>query len=147
LKGFLDCERSQWRAGQDAFEKAIALDPALGNAWLGRGLVRIRQGDRLGGRADLQTAAALEPNRSLLRSYLGKAFDDTRDEVNAQRELALAKQLDAGDPTPSLYSALILHQQLHYNEAARELEQSAELNDNRRVFRSRLLLDQDRAVR
>src|SRR6185295_8152765 len=54
---------------------------------------------------------------------------------------------DAGDPTPWLYSALILHQQLRYNEAATELEKSAELNDNRRVFRSRLLLDEDRAVR
>src|SRR5439155_9327414 len=33
------------------------------------------------------------------------------------------------------------------NEAVRDLEKSQELNQNRRVYRSRLLLDQDRAVR
>jgi len=35
----------------------------------------------------------------------------------------------------------------HINEAVRDLEQSIELNDNRRVYRSAFLLDQDRAVR
>lgn len=147
LKGFLLCEQLQWGAAKQAFEKAIALDPALGNAWLGRGLVRIRLGDPTGGREDLQTAAAMEPNRSLLRSYLGKAFDYTDDQVNANRELALAKQLDAADPTPWLYSALVLRQQFRYNEAVAELERSVTLNDDRRVYRSRLLLDEDQAVR
>ena len=33
------------------------------------------------------------------------------------------------------------------NDAVRDLEKSKELNDNRRLFRSKLLLDQDRAVR
>ena len=147
LKGFLLCAQLQWGAAQEAFEKAIALDPSLGNAWLGRGLVRIRLGDPTAGRADLETAAAMEPNRSLLRSYLGKAFDYTDDQVNAARELALAKQLDAADPTPWLYSALILRQQFRYNEAVAELERSVTLNDDRRVYRSRLLLDEDQAVR
>jgi tetratricopeptide (TPR) repeat protein len=147
MKGFLLCQQSQWNAAKEAFEKAVALDPGLGNAWLGRGLVRIRQGNPTGGREDLQTAAAMEPNRSLLRSYLGKAFDYTDDQVNAKRELALAKQLDAADPTPWLYSALILRQQFRYNEAVDELERSVALNDDRRVYRSRLLLDEDQAVR
>ena len=147
MKGFLLCQQLQWLAAREAFEKAVALDPGLGNAWLGRGLVRIRLGNPTGGREDLQTAAAMEPNRSLLRSYLGKAFDFTDDQVNANRELALAKQLDAADPTPWLYSALILRQQFRYNEAVAELERSVALNDDRRVYRSRLLLDEDQAVR
>src|SRR5206468_11274539 len=33
------------------------------------------------------------------------------------------------------------------NEGVRDLERSQELNNNRRLYRSRLLLDQDRAVR
>jgi outer membrane receptor protein involved in Fe transport len=74
-------------------------------------------------------------------------FDHVRDDANAGRELALAKQLDSRDPTPWLYSALILRQQLRYNEAVTELEESMALNDDRRVYRSRLLLDQDQAVR
>lgn len=147
LKGFLLSAQNHWDQAQEAFEQAIKLDPALSNGWLGRGLIRIRSGDKAGGREDLQTAAALEPNRSVLRSYLGKAFDNERDEKNTERELVLAKQLDPNDPTPWLYSALILRQQLRYNEAIRDLEKSAELNDNRQVYRSRLLLDEDQAVR
>jgi len=147
LKGFLLSAERKWNEAETAFAQAIALDPALGNGWLGRGLLRIRSGDQTGGRDDLQTAAALEPNRSLLRSYLGKGFENVRDGVNAGRELDLAKQLDAHDPTPWLYSALILRQELRYNEAVSDLEKSAGLNDHRQVYRSRLLLDQDQAVR
>ena len=33
------------------------------------------------------------------------------------------------------------------NEAIRDLEKSQELNDNRSVYRSQMLLDQDKAVR
>ena len=107
----------------------------------------MHNGEREAGRADLQTAAALEPNRSVLRSYLGKAFDNAAETAIAQKELRLAKQLDPADPTPWLYSALVLRQQLRYNEAVDDLEKSPALNDNRRVYRSQMLLDQVRAVR
>jgi len=147
LKGFLAAADGKLAPARDAFQKAIDLDGALGNAWLGRGLVRLRAGEREAGRADLQTAAALEPNRSVLRSYLGKAFDNLNETANAQKELHLAEQLDQADPTPWLYSALLLRQQLRNNEAVDDLEKSAALNDNRRVYRSQMLLDQDRAVR
>jgi tetratricopeptide (TPR) repeat protein len=147
LQGFLAAARNRWSAAEEAFERSIRLDPALGNAWLGRGLVRIRRGDKSGGQADLQTAAAMEPNRSLLRSYLAKAFDHERRPELARKELRLAKEVDAGDPTPWLYSALVLRQQLEYNPAIEELEKSQALNDNRGVYRSRLLLDEDLAVR
>jgi tetratricopeptide (TPR) repeat protein len=147
LKGFLAAANGKLNEARDAFQKAIDLDSALGNAWLGRGLVRLRGGEREAGRADLQTAAALEPNRSVLRSYLGKAFDNLHETANVEKELRLAKQLDAADPTPWLYSALVLRQQLRFNEAVDDLEKSAALNDNRRVYRSQMLLDQDRAVR
>ncbi|HZM02421.1 MAG TPA: TonB-dependent receptor [Candidatus Saccharimonadales bacterium] len=147
LKGFLAAARNHLPAAADAFDTAINLDSALGNAWLGRGLISIRQGHSLAGRRDLQTAAALEPNRSELRSYLAKAFDQLGDSAHTAKELALAKQLDPADPTPWLYAALYLRQQLRFNEAIESLEESLALNDNRRVYRSQLLLDQDRAVR
>src|SRR5204863_589967 len=109
--------------------------------------MRARDGDRPSARSYLQTAAAMEPNRSVLRSYLAKGFENVRDATNAVKELRLAKNLDDMDPTPWLYSALLLRQQLRFNEAVEDLERSVELNDNRRVYRSRLLLDQDQAVR
>jgi len=71
----------------------------------------------------------------------------TGDERHAEKEFRLARKLDPADPTALLYSALLLEQQNRVNEAVKALEQSKELNDNRSLFRSRLLLDQDRSVR
>ncbi len=171
LRGFLLAARNKTAEALKAFDQALAVDSKLGHAWLGRGLCRIQQGQSKAGRADLQVAATLEPNRSSFRSYLGKAFHEagsTGDSVwfgstftdyvtkgfrkdtalvQANRELVLAQKLDAHDPTAWLYSALLKQQQNRINEAIRDLERSQALNDNRQVYRSRLLLDQDQAVR
>ncbi|MCL4786609.1 MAG: FecR domain-containing protein [Verrucomicrobia bacterium] len=147
LAGFVELERGRTSAALAAFDRARELDAAFGPAWLGRGLCRLRQRDFAAARAALQAAAALEPQRSLFRSYLGKAASELGDAPAAEKEFALAKQLDANDPTAWLYSALHLWQHNRINEAIRDLETSAELNDHRAVFRSRLLLEEDRAVR
>jgi tetratricopeptide (TPR) repeat protein len=96
---------------------------------------------------DLQTAAVLEPSRSLLHSYLGKGHAQTGAAREALKELNFAKRLDPNDPTPWLYSALQHREENRINAAVSDLEKSLELNENRRVYRSELLLDQDRAVR
>jgi tetratricopeptide (TPR) repeat protein len=147
LMGFLLAAESQVGRALLHFEDAIAQDPALGNAWLGRGLTRIRLGDLTGGIEDLQMAYTLEPQRAVLRSYLGKAFDLNRQPGQAQAELDRARALDPGDPTAWLYAALIQRQDGRVNAAIRDLERSKQLNDNRHLFRSQFLLDQDRAVR
>ena len=99
------------------------------------------------GRLDLQTATALEPNRAFFHSYLGKAFSNVGNESKANLEFERAEKLDPRDPTPWIYSAIEKKQENRINEAVRDLEHSIELNDNRRVYRSQFLLDQDRAVR
>lgn len=147
LRGFLLAGRNRTKDALAAFDQAISLDGHLANAWLGRGLCRIRQGRVADGRTDLLTAAAVEPQRALLRSYLGKAYSDAGDGPRATHELDLARKLDVQDPTPWLYSALQLHQENRVNEAVGALEKSQELNNNRSLYRSGLLLDQDRAVR
>ena len=147
LKGFLLAAQNKTREAIEWFDRALALDSALGNAWLGRGLCRIHRGDDWGGREDLLVAAALEPQRAELRSYLGKAFGDSGDFSRAMKELHLAMKLDPQDPTAWLYSALINQENNRINEGIRDLEKSQQLNDNRSVYRSQLLLDQDQAVR
>jgi tetratricopeptide (TPR) repeat protein len=147
LRGFLLAADNRIAAALAAFDEAIAIDPALGNAWLGRGLCRIRQGRADEGRDDLQVAATIEPQRALLRSYLGKAFSEVGDERHASHELELAQAFDPRDPTARLYSALLNQQRNRVNDGVRDLERSIALNTNRAVFRSQLLLDQDRAVR
>jgi len=147
LKGFLLAAQGKSTEALDYFNQAVAVDGALANAWLGRGLVKIRRGSAPAGRDDLQVAATLEPQRAVLRSYLGKAFSHLGDTRHAEKELALAKTLDPNDPTSWLYSALLHQEENRINEAVNDLQRSKELNDNRSVFRSRLLLDQDQAVR
>ena len=146
LRGFVLSAQNKIGAALESFQQAIEADGALGNGWLGRGLCRIRCGDFSEGRRDLQTAAALEPNRSFLRSYLGKAFSQEYDTLHARRELSLARRLDENDPTPWLYQSWLDYQQNQPNAAVEDLETSQALNDNRAVYRSRFLLDQDRAV-
>src|SRR6185369_11789841 len=140
----------------EAFDHAINLDGSLANAWLGRGLLKIRQSfslftvDLIGypaGIADLQVAATLEPQRSVLRSYLGKAFAEKHDLKHARKELDLARKLDINDPTSWLYSALLDVQENRDNEAVSDLEKSKAMNENRNLFRSQFPLDQDQAVR
>jgi Flp pilus assembly protein TadD len=147
LKGFIQAAQNNPRAAIASFDAALAADAALGNAWLGRGLSRIRTGDMKGGREDLLITAALEPQRAELRSYLGKAYLASGDDAHATKELNLAKKLDPHDPTAWLYSALQKQQNNQINDAIRDLEKSEQLNDNRSVYRSQLLLDQDQAVR
>ena len=147
LEGFLLAAQSRTADAVTWFNRSIAVDSALGNAWLGRGLCRIREGDYHGGRDDLLIAAALEPQRASLRSYLGKAYANTGDFPRATKELQLAKGLDTNDPTAWLYSALLNQDYNRINQAIGDLEKSEELGDNRRVYRSQLLLDQDQSVR
>ncbi len=147
LKGFLAAARGDQTGARTAFDHALALDGAQGDAWLGRGLVRFHSGELDAGLADLQTAVVVEPQRGILRSYLGKAQGEVHDLGRARRELDLARRFDPADPTVWLYSALLRQQHNEINRGIAELETSKKLNDGRSVFRSRLLLDQDRAVR
>lgn len=147
LRGFLLSAQNHTGKAKKAFEQSISLDGALGNAWLGRGLCSIRQGHQLEGRHDLQVATVLEPNRALFHSYLGKAASQAGLNDAGRRDLDFAKQLDPNDPTPWLYSALSDETGNRLNLAISELQESIDRNDNRRLYRSGLLLDQDRAVR
>lgn len=153
LRGFLNAGRNRMRDARGAFERALALDGRLGSAWLGRGLGRIREGDLAGGREDLMVAATLEPQRSLYRSYLGKAYADFVPfavpalGARAADELEIAKRQDPNDPTPWLYSALVRQQENRVGEAIDDLRESMARNENRVLYRSRFGLDQDRAVR
>jgi Flp pilus assembly protein TadD len=147
LQGFVFAYRNQTTEAMAAFNRALAADANLGNAWLGRGLTRIHRGDAAGGREDLLVAAALEPQRGELRSYLAKAYANSNDYQHARKELQLAQGLDPNDPTAWLYLALLNQSGNRINEGISDLEKSEELNDNRSVYRSQLMLDQDQAVR
>jgi tetratricopeptide (TPR) repeat protein len=145
--GFARLTQMQADAAAEAFRKAIRLDSADPLPRLGLGLARIRRGNLAEGRGDIEIAASLDPNNSLVRSYLGKAYYEEKREFLAGSELAIAKELDPGDPTPWLYDAIRDETENRPVEALANLQRSIALNDNRGVYRSRLLLDQDLATR
>ena len=57
-----------------AFEKAIELDQAAPLPRLGLGLAKIRKGCLEEGRKEIEIAVSLDPDNSLIRSYLGKSL-------------------------------------------------------------------------
>ena len=145
--GFAELTRVRTSAAKASFERAIARESRNPLAHLGLGLAKIRDGDLQGGRHDIETAAALDVEDAIIRSYLGKAyFEEKRDGLSAD-QFALAKQLDPRDPTPYLYDAIRKQTVNRPIEALQDLQKSIELNDNRAVYRSRFLLDADLAAR
>ncbi|MGH8650849.1 MAG: FecR domain-containing protein, partial [Gammaproteobacteria bacterium] len=129
------------------FQKAIELDPASPLPRLGLGLAKIRDGDLKEGTQEIEIAASLDPNNSLVRSYLGKAYFEEKRGGLASSEFEIAKQLDPKDPTPWFYDAIHKQTTNRPVEALHDLQKAIELNDNRAVYRSRLLLDEDLAAR
>lgn len=145
--GFASLTKLQFKSAATAFDGAIRLDPAAPLPRLGLGLVKIREGDLAGGRAQIEIATSLDPRASSLRSYVGKAYYEEHRDALAAQQFNFAKELDPNDPTPWFYNAFLLQAQKRPGAALTELQKSMELNDNRGVYRSRLLLDDDLAVR
>ncbi|HEY6001163.1 MAG TPA: FecR domain-containing protein [bacterium] len=129
------------------FEKAIQLDNADPLPRLGLGLSRIRDGRLEEGRRDLEIAMSLDADNALIRSYLGKAYYEEKRDKLAAGQYEMAKSLDPSDPTPYFYGAIQKQTENRPVEALAEMEKAVELNDNRAVYRSRLLLDGDHAAR
>jgi Flp pilus assembly protein TadD len=147
LMGFIRLARGKTEEARTAFEKAISLDSTLADPRLGLGLVRMRRGETFDATAELLFAATLEPRLSLYQSYLAKAFYELREFEQAFTALSVATELDPRDPTPHLYAGIFEDDLNRPGRAVRSYQESIRLNDFRAVYRSRFLLDQDRAAR
>jgi tetratricopeptide (TPR) repeat protein len=145
--GFVQLASFQTKDAAASFDKAVAADAGFPLAHAGRGIAQFRLGHLGTGKEELQTAATLDPAESLYRSYLGKAYYEDEQSKPAGKEFDAAKSLDPNDPTPWLYDAILLQTENRPVEALENLNKSMVLNDNRAVYRSRLLLDEDQAVR
>lgn len=145
--GYAHLSRIDLKAAEEAFQKAIALDQGAPLPRLGLGLLKIRKGSLEEGRREIEAAVILDPGNALIRSYLGKAYYEEKRDARAAEQYEMAMALDERDPTPYLYSAVLHQTKNRPVEALREVQKSIELNDSRAVYRSRLLLDEDLAVR
>jgi len=147
VQGFSHLFRVDTAQAMRHFESAVQLDSTAPLPRQGLGLAKIRSGDLEAGRRDLEIAAILDPSNSLLRSYLGKAYYEEKRPALAGDQFDLAKQHDPKDPTPYFYDALRKQALNRPVEALRDMQQAIELNENRGVYRSKLLLDEDAAAR
>lgn len=147
IDGFVHLQQLRLDSAEAAFHRAITLDATDPLPRLGLGLIEIRHNQVTAGREQLAVAVALDPGQSLLRSYLGKAYQQEERERLASDQYTLAKALDSADPTPWFYSALLARVQNRPFDALDDLHQSIALNGNRAVYRSRLQLDADEATR
>ena len=147
VQGYAELADYRGEQASSSFQRAIELSPADPMAHLGLGLAQISNGQLETGRSELEVAVALDANQALLRAYLGKAyFEEKRTPLDSQ-QYSIAKQLDPHDPTAYLYDGILKQTINRPVEALADLEQSMALNDERAVYRSRLLLDKDRAAR
>jgi tetratricopeptide (TPR) repeat protein len=145
--GFAYLAQVETTQAREAFDQAIAFDQADPLPRLGMGLAIIREGHLREGGEQIEIAASLDPNNSLIRSYLGKTYFEEKRTGLDEREYAIAKELDPNDPTPHFYNAIAKQTTNRPVEALHDYQKAIELNDNRAVFRSRLLLDSDLAAR
>lgn len=145
--GFLQLAQGHTQDAITAFQDAITQDSTLGEPHLGLGIALFRQNDTKAATEEIRKATLLEPTVSLYSSYLGKAFFETQHNELAAKYFAHAKRLDPHDPTPHFYDAIRLQINHQPVKAVESLQTSLNLNDNRAVYRSKLLLDQDLAVR
>jgi tetratricopeptide (TPR) repeat protein len=145
--GFAHLLRIDTDAAKAVFSQALLLDQTNPMPRLGLGLALIREGALEAGRIELEIAVSLDPANSLIRSYLGKAYFEEKRYPLASTQFDMAKARDPNDPTPWFYDAIQKQTQNRPVEALQDIQKSIELNDNRAVYRSRLLLDQDQAGR
>lgn len=147
VKGFVLLASGRGSGAEAEFRTAVAHQADDGLTHLGLGLALIQRGSLEAGRLELERAVFLAPSVSVYRSYLGKAFFAEQDDTRAAHEYERAMELDPLDPTPYLYRSFADLSKNNPVGALYDVERSRELNGNRGVYRSGLLLDQDASVR
>jgi Tfp pilus assembly protein PilF len=147
LAGFVNIAFRNYKKAQELFDKAVLVSPQLGEAHLGLGFCHFRFGDMDKGLAAMLTATLLDPRLAAYQSELGKAFYQVRSFDKALATWDYASKLDPRDPTPHFYKGIALTDLNRPGEAVESINDSIALNNNRAVFRSRLLLDKDQSTR
>jgi tetratricopeptide (TPR) repeat protein len=146
LFGYLALREGNATQAEQYFKEAVSLSPEEPDAWMGLGISLFRLNRIDAGLDAMAKAALMAPQVSSFQSYLAKAFFEADMIDEARASLTRAKRLDPKDPTPYLYESLWYNEIHRPGEALQNLEKARSLNNNRSVFRSRYLLDQDQAI-
>jgi tetratricopeptide (TPR) repeat protein len=146
LAGFVDIAFRHYANARDLFNRAINESPQLGEAHLGLAFCLFRFGEMDQALREMLTATLLDPRLAAYQSELGKAFYQVRAFDKSLATWDYAAKLDPKDPMPHFFKGIALTDLNRPGEAIQSINRSIELNDNRAVFRSRLLLDRDQST-
>ncbi len=147
IAGFIRIAYRDYKSAIEYFNKAIELNPAIGEPHLGLGMCQFRYREEDRALSSFLTATLLEPRISLYQSAVAKALYELRSFDRSLEVWDYAKELDKNDPTPYFYRGVALSDLNRPGEAIKELNKSIELNDNQAIFKSKLMLDRDESVR
>ena len=147
LAGFVHLAFRRYEKAQELFARASQESPRLGEPHLGLALCQFRFRNLDQALAEMLIATLLDPRISAYQSELGKAFYQVRAFDKSLATWDYAAKLDPRDPMPHFYQGVALTDLNRPGEAIQSINRSIALNDNRAVFRSRLLLNRDLAVR
>lgn len=147
MAGFVNIVFRHYKRAQELFTRAIQEDPRLGEPHLGLAFCQFRFRYMDQALTQMLTATLLDPRISTYQSELGKAFYQVHAFDKALATWNYAAKLDPKDPMPHFYQGVALTDLNRPGEAVQSINRSIALNDNRAVFRSRLLLDRDLSVR
>ena len=145
--GFANLVEFRTGPAKAAFERAIGSTrptrcPGSGSAWRRSA----RAASRRGARTSRSRSASI-PTTPCCAPISARRTSPRNANELANEQYQMAKELDPLDPTPFLYEAIKQQTEGRPGEALENVQRSIELNDNRAVYRSRLLLDSDRAAR
>lgn len=149
MEGFALLALDRWESARTQFTRAIDLDSEDPMSRLGLALARLRAGEIASSQTELDIAVALDPDSSLLRTYLARTLlvERARPRVDAAaRQLALAKTLDPMDPSPRFLDGLRLGLLGRHAESAAVFAEAKALNDRRVPYRSGAGLARDRTA-
>lgn len=104
--GTLEAFADRYGPAQVAFEEALKLRPDDYVALTGRGVMRLKQGDREGALEDFLKAGLVEPRYARARLYAGIAYYQLGRFAAAEAEFERAAELDPRDPLPHLFAGL-----------------------------------------
>lgn len=147
LAGFVQMAFRHDQRAQELFSQAVRENPYLGEPHLGLSLCHFRHRRFDQGLQEMLAATLLDPRVSLYQSELGKAYYQARAFEKSLATWDYAADLDPRDPTPHFYKGIALTDLNRPGEAIQAINRSIALNDNRAVFRSRLMLTRDLSVR
>jgi Flp pilus assembly protein TadD len=118
------------RGAEDAFRKAVQLDPNNAEAHANLGVALANQGKRAEAIAEFRQALRLNPNNSMAHNNLGTVLDEQGKLEEAIAEFRQALRLNPNDVVARRNLGLVLYKQGQREEAITEYRQALRLNPN-----------------